>query len=380
MRIAFCLFKYFPFGGMQRDFLRIADLCRQRGHTVEAFVIHWEGTAPPWLTVRIFANSRLTNHSRCAVFVRHIAPVLHRGAYDLVLGFDKMPGLDLYFAADPCFHARERERHSWLYRLTPRYRHFAAFEKAVFDRDASAGILLLSEREQERFISAYGTARERFYLLPPGISREFIFSGDEEGRTKAFCQECGIDPERIFLLFVGSRFATKGLDRVLQAMAALPAPVRRAVDLHVIGPDVAAPFIRMAKRLGIAGQVRFWGGREDVRRFYRAADLLMHPAYTEAAGMVLLEALVSGLPVLTTDQCGYATYITDADAGIVLASPYRQEALNKALEYMINAPERDRWARNGRDYGVRHNLYDLHEQCVAVVEKLCRARRAKETA
>ena len=50
--------------------------------------------------------------------------------------------------------------------------------------------------------------------------------------------------------------------------------------------------------------------------------ILIHPAYSEAAGMVLLEEIVAGLPVLVTDVCGFAHYINDAEAGIVEPSPF----------------------------------------------------------
>ncbi|XNM52069.1 glycosyltransferase [Escherichia coli] len=56
-----------------------------------------------------------------------------------------------------------------------------------------------------------------------------------------------------------------------------------------------------------------------------AADLLLHPAYQEAAGIVLLEAITAGLPVLTTAVCGYAHYIVDANCGEAIAEPFRQE-------------------------------------------------------
>lgn len=62
-----------------------------------------------------------------------------------------------------------------------------------------------------------------------------------------------------------------------------------------------------------------------------AADLLLHPAYQEAAGIVLLEAVTAGLPVLTTCVCGYAHYIVDANCGAVIDEPFRQEALNEIL-------------------------------------------------
>ncbi|MCF3802709.1 glycosyltransferase, partial [Salmonella enterica subsp. enterica serovar Weltevreden] len=62
-----------------------------------------------------------------------------------------------------------------------------------------------------------------------------------------------------------------------------------------------------------------------------AADLLLHPSYQEASGIVLLEAITSGLPVLTTSVCGYAHYFVDANCGEAMPEPFRQDALNEGL-------------------------------------------------
>ncbi|MFX5530075.1 glycosyltransferase, partial [Acinetobacter baumannii] len=88
-------------------------------------------------------------------------------------------------------------------------------------------------------------------------------------------------------------------------------------------------------------QVQILKGRSDIPRFLLGADLLIHPAYNENTGTVLLEALVSGLPVLVTDVCGYAHYIAEADAGRVLPSPFEQDSLNRLLAEMLeDAPAR----------------------------------------
>ena len=117
------------------------------------------------------------------------------------------------------------------------------------------------------------------------------------------------------ILMVGSGFRTKGTDRAMRAFAALPAPIRHNARMVIIGKDNFRPFIRLAKRLGIADRIIFFHGRDDIPRFLFSADLLVHPAYRETAGIVLIEAMAAGLPVLATDICGYSPYIERADAG-----------------------------------------------------------------
>jgi UDP-glucose:(heptosyl)LPS alpha-1,3-glucosyltransferase len=57
MKLAFCLFKYFPYGGLQRDFLRIARVCRERGHEVHVYTMQWEGDVEPGLPIHFITAS-----------------------------------------------------------------------------------------------------------------------------------------------------------------------------------------------------------------------------------------------------------------------------------------------------------------------------------
>ena len=83
-----------------------------------------------------------------------------------------------------------------------------------------------------------------------------------------------------------------------------------------------------------------------------AADLLLHPAYQEAAGIVLLEAITAGLPVLTTAVCGYAHYIVDANCGEAIAEPFRQETLNEILRKALTQSSL-------RDIMLIHKIYTV---------------------
>jgi UDP-glucose:(heptosyl)LPS alpha-1,3-glucosyltransferase len=114
--------------------------------------------------------------------------------------------------------------------------------------------------------------------------------------------------------------------------------------------------------------VTWFGGRDDVQRFLLGADLLLHPAYMESGGIVLLEAMIAGLPVIATDVCGFAPLIEEAAAGLVLASPFEQAALDAALVRVLDdAAERARWSAQGIAFGRRPDLYGMADRAAAII-------------
>ena len=365
MQLAFCLFKYFPYGGLQRNFLRIALACQARGHDIRVYTLEWQGEIPPGFEVQFVPVRAWRNHNRCRKFGAWVEADLARRPVDRVIGFNKMPGLDVYFASDPCFEEKARTLRSPLYRLGRRYRCFAALERTVFAPESRTEILMISRAQKPFFERHYGTAPERFHLLPPGISTDRRAPPGAHIIRAAFRAEFGLGDDDLLLLLIGSGFKTKGLDRCLKALAALPEALRRRTRFFVIGEDDPRPFQRQARLLGLGGQVVFLGARDDVPRFLLGADLLIHPAYSENTGTVLLEALVAGLPVLVTGTCGYAHYIDEAGAGCVIASPFAQKSLDTALAGMLADPEaRARYSNNALAFSEHADIYSLHGKAV----------------
>lgn len=378
MKLAFCLFNYFPFGGLQRDFLRIAKLCVEHGHEIDVFTMAWDAEPEPGLHIHLLAAPGKQNHSRCASFIKNCHVQLAARAYDVVIGFNKMPGLDIYYAADVCYQTRVREHRTFITRYMPRYCQMVAFERAVFAKGKQTEILLLSQKQQTEYTQCYHTEAERFHLLPPGIAKDRIAPNNADEIRKTIRQREGIGAHQIILLAVGSGFKTKGLDRTLKSIAALKPQLRNNCSLWVIGDDNPRYFAKLAQRLNIAEQIKFFGGRADVPDFLLAADFLIHPAYHENTGTVLLEALASGLPVLTVDVCGYAHYVTDAEAGLVLSSPFEQNDLNKALTYLLTTNKRTQWQKNALNFAKNTDIYSLPNKAVDFIEKFSLAKFAKQ--
>lgn len=368
MQLAFVLYKYFPFGGLQRDFLRIAQECQRRGHSIRVYTLIWEGEVPAGFEVLVAPVKALFNHSRNEKFTAWVQADLERRPVDRVVGFNKMPGLDVYYAADPCFEDKAQTLRNPLYRKWGRYRHFAEYERAVFAPQSRTEILMISEVQQPLFVKHYGTPAARFHLLPPGIAADRRAPANAADIRAAFRQEFGLGETDLLVVQIGSGFKTKGLDRSLKAIAALPAPLKRRTRLIVIGQDDPKPFLLQVRALGIGDQVEILKGRSDVPRFLLGADLLIHPAYNENTGTVLLEALVAGLPVLATEVCGYAHYIDGAKAGRVVPSPFEQRTLDRLLAEMLADDEaRRHWSANALAFADQADLYSMPERAADVI-------------
>ena len=368
MQLAFVLYKYFPFGGLQRDFLRIALECQARGHAIRVYTPIWEGEVPAGFDVRVAPIKAFFNHHRNEKFSAWLAADLARDPVDRVVGFNKMPGLDVYYAADGCYEDKAQTLRAPIYKRWGRYKHFADYERAVFAPESKTEILMISEVQQPLFIQHYQTPRQRFHLLPPGIAQDRRAPANAAEIRTEFRREFKLADDDLLLVQIGSGFKTKGLDRSLKALAALPHELKKRTRLIAIGQDDPRAFQLQAKTLGVSDQVQILKGRSDIPRFLLGADLLIHPAYNENTGTVLLEALVSGLPVLVTDVCGYAHYIAEADAGRVLISPFDQAQLNRTLADMLADDERRAfWGRNGLAFADCADLYSMPQKAADVI-------------
>ena len=115
--------------------------------------------------------------------------------------------------------------------------------------------------------------------------------------------------------------------------------------------------------------MQFLGGRDDVPELLLAADALVHPALDEAAGIVLLEALVAGLPVICTDVCGYAHHIAAARAGLVLRSPYSQDDLNAAMLRTLDGVYRSQCRDTGLVSAELTDMYSMHSTGAELIER-----------
>lgn len=374
MKLAFALFKYFPYGGLERDFLRIAKECQARGHEIHVFSFIWEGDIPDGFNVTMIPVKGIANHQRIADFSRKLTEHLLADSFDLVVGFNKMPDLDLYYAADPCYEAKVREQHGKLYRLGKRYKVFKAMEESVFEPDKNVELLFISDIQMENFKKIYHTPDQRFHSLPPGVDPSRI-RPDNAGQIRTEKrQELGLKDDDKLLLMIGTGYRRKGVDRSMAALASLPEPLRSRTYLLVAGEDKLSKYRKLAAKLGIQQQVWLPGARDDVPQLLLASDLFLHPARHENTGTVLLEAVAAGIPQLISGVCGYAFHIEKAQAGLVLSEPFTQAEFNQRLHQMLTSGEWQQWQDNALAYMRSSDIFSMPQRVADIIEQTGQTR------
>ncbi|WP_413200700.1 glycosyltransferase family 4 protein [Nostoc piscinale] len=207
--------------------------------------------------------------------------------------------------------------YQWLYTALN-----ARWEKQAFQR--AKVVVAVSEKVAQELIKI-GVLRDRIRVIVNGVDLQEFTPGI------ASRQKLNL-PENVNLgLFAGDiRTPRKNLDSVLQALVKVP-------DLHlaVVGSTDGSPFPQLAADLGISERVHFLGYRRDIAEIMRAVDLFVFPSRYEACTLVLLEALASGLPVITATATGGAELVTP-ECGIVLPDSDDVEALAAALSSLAS--------------------------------------------
>ncbi len=174
-----------------------------------------------------------------------------------------------------------------------------------------------------------------------GIKQELIDIGVSENKIRVILNGVDVEefapaladrhklglPEGVTLaLFAGDiRTNRKNLDTVLYALVNVP-----NLHLAVVGNADRSPYPRLANQLGLSDRVHFLGFRRDIAEIMKAVDFFVFPSRYEPFGMVVSEAMATGIPVITTAVSGVAEIVTP-ESGIVLSDTEDVAALAEAM-------------------------------------------------
>ncbi|MEH2193273.1 MAG: glycosyltransferase family 4 protein [Nostoc sp.] len=233
----------------------------------------------------------------------------------------------------------------------------ARWEKQAFQK--AQVVVAVSEKVAQELVNI-GVPRSRIRVIINGVDLE-EFAPGESNR-----QKLGL-PENVTLaLFAGDiRTPRKNLDTVLHALVKVP-------DLHlvVVGHTQNSPFPQLAASLGLNERVHFVGFRRDIPQIMQGVDLFVFPSRYEACSLVLLEALSSGLPVITAKATGGGELVTP-ECGIVLPDSDDIDALALALLTVASSPALiQQMGKAARSVAEKHSWTTMAQTYVDLFEEL----------
>lgn len=240
-------------------------------------------------------------------------------------------------------------------------------------------LIAATPAERSQMLWLYNAKRKPIEIVPPGVDPRRFYprpSGDAKDRL-------GIPPNQKMLLFVGRIEPLKAVDTILEALALLKASdpdLTENLVFNIIGGDPNDPnhenaemkrLQTMQRDLGLGGLVQFLGAKDQdaLNDYYAASEALIMPSDYESFGMVALEAMAAGTPVIASEVGGLAFLIRDGENGYHI--PVREpSALTAKIRYLLAHPdERARMADSAAKTARDHSWESIARRLIGIFEE-----------
>lgn len=231
-----------------------------------------------------------------------------------------------------------------------------AEERRLLAQADSTNLMVFNEELGEALVAQRGVARSRIRVARPGVDlARFQPAAPNDPAVSRAPREGDLR-----LLFVGHNYVLKGLFWILAALTRLERLGLRA-SLVVAGRGPIGRFRRLARRLGIESRVTFRGDvdQAELAALYRTADALVHPTFYDPFPRIIVEALSSGCPVITTRRCGGASLIRPGVNGDLIDDPRDTETLVSAIGALTDSVRLARM-RDAAVAGRTHSAFETH--------------------
>jgi len=259
-------------------------------------------------------------------FANELEKLRERSRDEVLISLERVCRCDVYRAGDGVHQAwlnrREKYEPPWrtfARRFNFKHRELLRLEETLLQNRGAERVIANSRMVKYEIVDVYNYRRDMIDVVHNGIPLE-RFRFDPELRTKTR-KEFGLGADDIALLFAGSGWERKGLRFAIRAIAACEDSKLR---LLVAGRGNAAKYASTF--------ARFLGELPDLRPAYAAADIFILPTIYDPFSNACLEAMASGLPVITTRANGFSEAMEDRIHGSVVDEPDEINDLRNAIQ------------------------------------------------
>lgn len=262
------------------------------------------------------------------------------------------------------------ERYAYYVSPIPHVITNEAIRRIIFNLSDKVDIITTPSQSMKDLIGNYKIKKE-VAVIPNAIDID-LFREKDEQEIALLRKELQISPDDIVILYLGRVSLEKNIDKIIKALAIIRDKKIDNFKFIVVGDGTAVKQLNsLADSLGLTEKVKFVGAieREKVRHYYQIGDIFSFSSTSETFGMVIIEALASGLPVLAVKAPGAVDIITDGLDGILVEDDVYQFA--EQLENLIKNRElRQELSSNALQTVKRYSSDTISDQVLTLYEKL----------
>jgi len=261
----------------------------------------------------------------------------------------------------------------WTSQWLPRYREFAELAERQYS-NRNCLFLPLSRMVATDMEQLHGVKPEQMRIVYNGVDTQQFAPDVDDRHRSSIRQELGIDPDEVLLLIVAHNHRLKGVPALVQATERLQ-DLGHAVRTVVVGGKKRSgntPNSSEADRPA----VQFLGSIDDPRPYYAAADVYVQPTFYDPCSLVVLEALASGLPVVTSRFNGAGELITPGVEGYIVDNPGDVEELAGAISGLCDPQVRNEAGKAARGLALNHTIERNFSEVMEAYETAIGSTRA----
>ena len=301
--------------------------------------------------------------------------IITHGNFDLVHTHEWIPKGDVFSVHSVPHAGWVRDVRKKLFSLFD-WARIAVERRAIRDGKSSC-FLPVSTIAMEAFRREYTTLPGQWQVLAPGVDVARFSTPDRAACRADIRGRYGIDSSDTLLLFVGMNFEIKGLDTIIAAVAkARTIRPEANIRLLVVGRGDDKEYRKLAQSLGVAEAVTFAGTQvEGLECYYRAADIFILLSKFDTFGMVVLEAMAAGLPVIVSSNVGAKDLVEEGINGFILPEYPDAETAAERIVLLSNTARREAMGVAATQTASIHDWDNLANKIAKIYEELDKGRK-----
>ena len=389
-KIAFAMEKFSRYaGGAESYAVSLATSLIENGWDVHLFGKTWDGEPEAAVFHKITIPKYLPAWLKMVLFALKHKKAVKNQNFDVIMGFGNTLYMNVY------------QSHGGVHWLSTKRKVYS--EKSKIKQAIKRLIIILSLKQwvrawiesvpfrldpRPRIVAISQMIKkdmESFFKVK-GLEIKVVYNGVDISRYNRnlrhelrgpLRKQLGVKEDDVVFLFISYDLKKKGIEPLVEAASRLKKMGNADFKVMITGGLPYRALSRQIKALNIEDKIFFTGPVRSTEEYYANSDVFVLPTYYDACSLVVIEAMASGLPSITTTANGAAGIITDGKNGYIIPHPPGSQALAKKMQLLLNYEKRQEMSqealRIGRSYSAKKNHQEMTKILdeVATLKKLC---------